>query len=202
MNLHRSKNNVVPEVDLITLDIDGTATIEEASHLMKPYTWLLFRTKSHTEESHRFRMVFPLSHRVPLDYEGFKAFMKNIYAWLPFPVDTAACDLSRAWGCNPDPDHIYNDGELLSVWMFLPHTRKAEEVSDKIKKLRKLDSLQRWFAIHAEEGNRNNMLYRYKMYLEDQNYDTTLIATMVREFNSRLTSPLRDDELQNTVLRS
>lgn len=198
---HRMESNCFRGFNMIVLDVDTETSIESAMMLLKEYEFMLYTTKRHTEEENRFRIVFPLSHVVKLTTEDFKVFMSNIYDWLPIKVDTQTSQRSKKWLTN-DGQILRNEGSLLDATLFIPKTRKSDEMLLGISTNSNLSSLERWFWKEAQDGNRNNTIARYAFALMDAGHDEAAITKAVTEFNKKLKAPLPKDEIQATVLKT
>ena len=200
-NGHRLETNCISGFNMAVVDVDGTCSVETFKLLMRDYEYTLYTTKRHTNEENRFRVVFPLSHVVKLTADDFKQFMDNISDWLPLAVDSQVGQRSRKWLCN-EGLLFRNEGKLLEATLFIPKTKKSDELTTSITSNSNLTNLERWFFKEASEGNRNNSIARYAFALVDANYAEEDIIKMVTEFNKRLKKPLPKDELHDTVLKS
>lgn len=198
---HRAGENIVQGFDMVVVDIDGGVSVAAVRELLKDYTFLIYTTKSHTDEANRFRIILPVNYRLELDGDEFKEFMSNVFSWLPFEIlDDKTGQRERKWETFPG-QHWYNEGELLDALKFIPKTSKNEEYKASIVKLENLDNLERWFAQRMVSGNRNNQMLRFAMMLADTGvlaYQD--IERRVMEFNSKLDNKLPDDELRSSVL--
>lgn len=198
---YRKEDNCIEGTNLVVVDIDHDVSMKLAMTLLEDYKFHIYTTKRHTKEENRFRIIFPLSHKVKLDADNFKQFMENIYAWLPFPVDTQTNQRSRKWLTN-DGEYYYNEGRLLDATQFIPKTRKSDINQTFINEHSDLTALERWFRVNAEEGSRNNILLKYGYALVDKGYPLEHINTAIHEFNRKLPKPIPEEELNNTVLVS
>ena len=108
---HRKTENTIPGFDLLICDCDGDISISAVNLLLEKYTFLLSTTKRSTEEVNRFRLIFPMSHRLKLSTTDYAKYMTNVYKWLPFPVDTATKDAARKWESYPG-QYLYNQGAV------------------------------------------------------------------------------------------
>jgi hypothetical protein len=196
---YRKEENCIPGCDMIILDIDGTTTIETATNLFKDYKFHLYTTKSHKPDSHRFRMIFPLSHRVKLEAVDYKQFMDNIYDWLPFEVDRQTNQRSRKWASHKG-DYLNNNGIPLDAFMFIPKTTKCDETKKTIIDLGNLTNLERWFIKETANGNRSNNLVRYALMLVDTGMEFDTIKNNVLILNSKLNDPLEETEILGTIM--
>ena len=200
INGHRKSENVIPGFDLLILDCDGDVNISTAKVLLEDYTFLISTTKRHTEETNRFRLILPLSHRIKLNTYDYSRFMKNVFDWLPFPVDEAAKDISRKWASHPG-HHEYNQGSILDATLFIPETKKSDEMRAKITATG-VGNIERWFINHTTTGNRANHLYRYGMVLVDAGMALGDIVDKLESFNSKLETPLPEEQFRNSTVKS
>ena len=210
---HRFKNgirrddNATPGFNMIVLDIDDGTPLAMAKELLKGYTALFNTTKHHGIEKNgqpacdRYRILLPISYTLKLNAQDYKAFCRNIFDWLPFKVDESVGQRNRKWESH-NGTYEYTDGELLDPLPFIPNTTKNEEFRQQQIDMGNLDSLQRWFVQQTGDGNRNNMLHRFARMLIDGGADFAQIASQITELNDRLDSPLSDDELSATVLKT
>lgn len=198
---YRDDNFIIPGFNLVVLDVEDSVTYQMAEMLLKDFTYFIHTTKRHTDKNHRFRIVMPLSHILEMDLKDYKAFMDNIYNWLPFDVDTATSQRSRKWSAHVNPDYQnYNEGELLDAYQFIPKTRKAEEIRKQQIAFSSLSNLERWFLTRIGEGNRNNMLARYGFALVDAGQDLDSIKNNLLALNAKLPEPLSETEIIGTIL--
>jgi len=198
-NGYRNEENVIPGFNLVVLDIDHGVNIETAKLLLEKYKYLLYTTKRHTKQEHRFRIVLPLNYELTLDGKDFKEFMHNIYEWLPFEVDTATNQRARKWLAHPK-QYEYNDGELLDVLSFIPKTSKNEERKILLNSQHSMDNLERWVINNIGDGNRNNLLLRYALLLLDSGFDFEGIRQRVLALNDKIPDKLEEAEVMSTIL--
>jgi len=111
-NGYRSQANFV-QTDLMVLDIDDGMTIEEAEKMVNNMglAALCLPSTSHSDELHKFRLIFPLSSTIN-DVGRFKATMA--YLAELFPADPACVgDTARFFfGCRMDAG-FWSEGSLL-----------------------------------------------------------------------------------------
>lgn len=196
---YRKEENAIPGCDFIVLDVDEGCSMQTAQLLLKDYTYHMYTTKSHTPDKNRFRIIMPLTHRVKLDAAEFKAFMKNIYEWLPFKVDEQTNQRSRKWASNTGIHH-YNEGQLLDALTFIPKTSKSEERNQRTAELHNMTNIERWFIQETAEGNRSNNLIRYALMLVDAGHDFASVTNNVLALNGKINNPLPETEVYSTVL--
>lgn len=196
---YRNKDNVLTGCDMIVLDIDENFTIPQIRCLLEEYTYHIHTTKSHTEEHHRCRVILPLSHRVKLNDEDYTRFIRNIVEWLPFDQDDQTCQRERKWMTHQG-EYWDNKGKSIDSFMFIPKTKKEENLKKQLADLSKLDSLERWFVQNTQKGSRSNKLLRYALMLVDAGADINFIHTGVNELNQKTEDPLEEAEINNTIM--
>src|SRR5690606_9220380 len=94
---YRDGDHIIPGFNIVVLDVDGGVNISTAKELLKDYKFMLYTTKRHTQDEHRFRILLPINYELKLDAKDYKEFLHGIYEWLPFAVDTSANDRPRKW---------------------------------------------------------------------------------------------------------
>lgn len=198
---HRNDENTIEGFNLLVFDVDGTATLNEVRTLLKNYTYHLYTTKRHTESSHRFRIVMPLSHVLKLSLAEYKEFYDNILEWLPFKVDEQTSQRSRKWLSNKGINE-YNEGKLLDVLPFIPRTFKNEERKKSLEGLENLTNLERWFIDNTGTGNRSNQLIKYAFMLVDSGRSYEEVQAAICSLNEKIADKLDDTELYSTILVS
>lgn len=198
----RLTTHVIQGFNLIVLDIDGTATIDSARNVLQDYTYHMYTTKRHSEDAPRFRIVLPMSHTLKLSTDEYTEFMHNVLEYLPFETDDQTCQANRKWLSNDSGQVYTNQGKLFDVLPFIPKTKKNEERKKFIEDIGSMDKLERYFFSKAEEGSRNNILFKYGAALIDAGHELDAIKAMISSFNSKLPKPLSDVELASTVLSS
>jgi len=172
-----------------------------AKELLKDYTYYIYTTKRHDPKGeHRFRVILPLTHIVKLGAEEYKDFMNRIFDWLPFEVDSASNQIVKKWLTNKDAVVYSNEGELLNAMLFIPHTKKAEELSHDRALISSMSNLEAWFYKEWKNGNRNKALFRYAMVLKDNGYDLVSIKNAIFEFNRKTPDPLEEEEIYDSVM--
>ena len=199
---HRSKKHVIPEFNLIVLDIDGNCSIASAQEILKQYTYCIYTTKRHTDAQNRFRIILPMKYKLLLNESDYSQFMQNIFDTLPFAgIDSQTKDIARKWLTNKGTV-LMNEGELFDPRPYIPNTSQDKERREHMKQYGDIDNISRWFLEKTKEGNRNNNLFRYGMMLKDQGYTLEEIQNKILELNSKLDNPLDINELTNTVFNS
>jgi hypothetical protein len=197
---HRSEEQALPGFNMVVVDVDGGAPLQTVHELMKDYTFMTYTTKRHTDQENRFRLILPINYNLELDHDDYKAFMNSFLEWLPFQSDESANQRAKKWESFAGGAYHYNDGELLDALKFIPKTSKNELHQQSMKQLESLDNLERWFAQRIASGNRNNQMIKYALALMDSGMDFLNIEQQVFTLNGRLSNPLSEDELRNTIL--
>ena len=201
MDGHRSEEHALPGFNLVVVDVDGGADLEEVRAFMKGHKYHLYTTKRHTDQENRFRLVLPLNFVLKLDAKEYKEFMQNIYDWLPFKVDDQTNQRARKW-LSFDGHHEYNDGELLDALPFIPKTAKNEERKAILQSQQSMDNMERWMLNNSGDGNRNNMLLRYAMILVDAGANFEQVQDRVLGINTKMPDKLDETEILSTIMRS
>jgi hypothetical protein len=207
-NNHRAEENVVPGFNMITIDVDGGVSLDTVHELLKDYKFLTYTTKRHQtmdgEGRHlgdRFRLILPINYHLQLDSDEYKELMNNVMTWLPFPTDEAANQRSKKWESFAGGTYHYNlDGEILDVLDFIPKTSRNEAYRNQNKELMSLDNLERWFAGRITSGNRNNQMIKFALALVDGGMGLVEVNKRVHEFNAKLNNPLKEDEIDTTIM--
>jgi len=107
------KNENFVSTDLLVFDVDDSMTIEECRQIVEAagLACLCLPSTSHTDEQHRFRVIFPLAHTI-YDEETFQLTW-NKGAELLQVVDVQCSDLCRFFFSCRDDDGFWNPGELF-----------------------------------------------------------------------------------------
>ena len=186
---------------MIVLDVDGDISLKAAQELLKEYKYLMYTTKRHTEEENRFRIIIPTNYELELDTEDYREFMNNLFSWIPFKVDEASNQRAKKWESCSKGQYFYNlEGKVLDILPFIPRTTKNEQYQKDFQKIESMDNLERWFAQRISTGNRNNQMIKYALALVDNGLSYQEVENHVKGFNSKLSNPLPETELQSTIL--
>lgn len=197
---HRAEENVLTGFNLVVIDVDEGVSLETAHELLKEYKFLTYTTKRHTDETNRFRLIFPTNYHLELDSDEYKEFMNAVMEWLPFKTDESANQRSKKWESFADGQYHYNDGELLDVLPFIPKTSRNEQYLQENRKLQSLDNMERWFAQRIASGNRNNQMIKFALALVDSGMTLIDVQHQVQAFNKKLNQPLTEDEIDSTIM--
>lgn len=200
---HRTEENVISGFNMVVIDVDGGVPLHTAHELLKDYKFMTYTTKSHTEESNRFRLILPINYHLTLDTDEYKEFMNGIMAWLPFETDETANQRAKKWESFAGGLVTYNlEGHLLDCLPFIPKTRRNEQYQQQNQELGSLDNLERWFAgrMGGVGTGRNNQMIKYALCLVDAGWDLNSVKQQVLAFDAKLQAPMGEDELSKTVL--
>ena len=195
---YRDESHTIPGFNLAVIDIDEGTNIDTFKLLMKDYKYLAYTTKRHTEDKHRFRVIFPLSHILKLNPGDYKEFMNNIYEWLPIKVDEQTCNRSRKW-LSATTNYWYNEGKLLDALLFIPKTKKQEENKKFLTDTASLNNMERWMLANANTNGRNNTLLRYGTLLVDSGLSKSTIEARILSLNEKLPDKLSEEEIMSTI---
>ena len=198
---YRSSEKAIQGFNLVMVDVDGGISFDTAKLLLKGHKALFATTKRHTDQSNRFRVIFPLSHIVKLNPPLYRKFMQNVFDWLPFDTDSQTTDIARKWETYPGT-YEYQDGDMLDALLFIPDTKKQEEQTKKVLDHNSLSNLERWFLFRMDSGNRNNNLIKLALAMVDSNMSVEQIRQSIHNFNSKIKNPLPEDEINNTIMLS
>lgn len=204
---HRDSKHLIKGFNCIVLDIDGTTTLEHFQNIFPNYKYVIHTTKRFSSDSHRFRVIIPLKYKLSLDRDTYTKFISNILSWLPFDIDLGCKEPERRWcGVKPDlnPIVIYSKyEELFDPLRFIPKTSRNDEMLAFNKtKIKHLDNIQLYFLGQAQEGNRNNTLFKYMALLVDNGLSKEEVRDSVVALNKELDIPLSTEELKSTIFKS
>ncbi len=199
LNGYRNEENAISGFNLAVIDVDGGVNISTVKLLLSCFKFLIYTTKRHTEQDHRFRIIMPISHELKLDSKEYKEFMSNLFNWLPFEVDTSTNHRCKKW-LSHKGHYEYNDGEVIDALPFIPKTSKNEERKNLLDSQQSLDNLERWVINNIGDGNRNNILLRYAKILVDSGFDFEGIRQRVITLNDKIPDKLDEVEIMTTVM--
>lgn len=200
---HRAEENVIPGFNMIVIDVDGGVSLDTCHELMAEYKFITYTTKRHDPTGeHRFRLVLPINYNLKLDSDEYKDFMNSFMEWLPFSTDPSANQRSKKWECYDGDVHMNMDGEVLDALPFIPKTTRNSAYKKGMQELENLDNMERWFAVRMATGNRNNHMIRFALALVDSGMDLHTVSKSVHAFNTKLSNPLTEDEIDSTIMVS
>lgn len=202
----RRKETMIPGFNTIAIDVDGECSAATVRGLLQDYAYHMYTTKSHQVEKNgqttdRFRVIMPISHILKMDGDEYKAFITNLYTWLPFDMDDSVNQRERKWACHSG-EYWTNEGKLLDALQFIPKTYRDDERQKFIKDTASLSNLERWFAGNTGAGNRSNNLIKYALILVDSGLDVIDIRSRVCGLNEKLQDKLPESEIDQTVMRT
>lgn len=199
---YRKEENGIKGFNLLVLDVDGTCSLSTAKLLLKNYKAIYYTTKSHTNETNRFRIVLPTNYVLKMDSKEYKEFYQNVIKDLPFQVDEQCAHRTKKWLSYGQTQIEITEGELFNVLPYIPKTSQNEERLAKLESQEDLDNLERWVMNNSGEGNRNNMLLRFAMILVDAGFNFENIKEKVISLNNKLDDSLSEMELASTILHT
>ena len=208
VNGKRSNETMVQGCNVVVLDVDGGITLNQAQNLLQDYEYIIHTTKRHQVPDEtgsvkdRFRVILPMNYEVNLSEPEYKQFMQNVAKWCPFELDTQTFQRSRKWACTENTTIYKNNGKLLDILPFIPRTSRENEFSKQHEALGSMDNIERWFAQQMQMGNRNNQMIKFALMLLDGGMHVNDVIQAVYNFNSKLTNPLSEDELQSTIFKT
>lgn len=198
---HRAEEHVVPGFNMIVIDVDGESTIPFVQDLLKDYKGLIYTTKRHTPQEHRFRLVLPINYYLKLNQADYKEFMNNILEWLPFKVDRASAERSHKWMSHAGYFKYLPGEKLVDAMEFIPRTSRNDQRKKELSE-QSLTNIERWFIHNTSDGNRSNQLIKYALMLVDQGKDFDEVRSAVYGLNSKLQDRLSENEIKQTILVS
>jgi hypothetical protein len=200
---HRSDDNIIEGFNMLVVDVDNTISLAVVQDLLSEYTYITATTKRHTDAENRFRLILPANYNLFLDKADYREFMDNFLLWLPFDSDKAANQRSKKWMTHENSEITVHRGtSLVDVLPFIPKTKKNTEYTQSVADLGNLDHLERWFLNNMDVGNRNNNLLNFAMMLHDAGMAYDELSAKVKHLNDRSVSPLSQQEVELTVLKS
>lgn len=212
----RSNNSAIPGFNLVVLDVDEGVSIGTVKFLLQDYVYIIYTTKSHTQDINRFRVILPMENTLYLPPEEYKEFMNNIYSWLFFDVDTGTNDAARKWATNPRCTeegqevllNIDENTKMLPVLQFLSGTTENALRETSYKNFKNVDRLKSWFLFNTKKGNRNSMMFRYiriliekySHHMEDElMIDTESVVNEANILNKSLEHSINFTEMQSLL---
>lgn len=200
---HRMDEKVIPGFNMAVVDVDGDVSLESAHELLKEYKFMTYTTKRHSDDEHRFRLMFPINYHLELDTEDYREFANNLMEWLPFGIsDKGGNQRAKKWLTNEHAKVHINDGKVLDALKFIPKTSRNEEYRHQMNQLQSLDNLERWFAQRFAQGDRNNQMIKFALALVDDGMTFSEVERRVLDFNEKLADGLSENEIRKTILVS
>ena len=209
-NNKRSDKNAIAGQNCIAFDFDdGETTLEDVFSLFKDYKYLIYTTKSHTEDQHRFRLILPTKFMFYVNQEQHAGLIENISNLLGITnYDIATRNISRLWFTNAKAKVFTNQqGEMLDVNCCIPNTKKEEELVrvseddvDEITKDKRVQGMLRWTVANATKGSRNISLFKLYKFVCDVGSKEEA-NEIVYIANSLISEPLSEKEIQTLIRR-
>ena len=202
----RSSKSAKPNINIIAFDIDGGMTIRYAKQLLNNFTYIIYTTKSHTQEFNRFRVLLPAKHTVEVTPEQYKEMVQNVADALEIPIyDVSTRNIDRLWYTNPKAKTIVEKGELIDILPFIPETELREYVQKQVGRLntpssdddisKRIYGIKKYFLNITSEGNRNMNLFKIYAFVKDIS-DHNRAVQETAHFNSMLSDPVTESELR------
>ena len=211
LNGHRQAESFISGQNVIGFDIDDSMDVATAIELLKPYTYLLYTTKSHQKEKNgkvldRFRIIMPTKTTFYVDEEQHKELYDNVAELLGIQIyDRQTRNVSRLWFTNEHCEIFTNEAENIDVTATLPETKTRKKFIENMSKLatnydsRKqasIDGFMKWFFANTSDGNRNDHIHRLGKFMKDHEVD--YVQTMI-DYNAMLDDPIKESELKNII---
>ena len=212
---HRKADNFIEEQNLIAFDIDNKLPMDEAKEILKDYTYLMYTTKSHQkpkgitdEVCDRFRILMPTKVKFYVNPEQHKKMYENLETTLGITAnDVATRNVSRLFYTNTEAEVFTNTGKLIDVSCCIPDTIISNHVIPNMENINMMEQdgeldrrdagMMKYAIMNAVEGNRNNMVHNYMMFLIDLNHADTRYK--VEYLNAMISVPLDSHELESML---
>lgn len=206
---YRKKDNFIEGQNLIALDIDEKLPLSEAMTIFKPYTYVIYTTKSHQIAKgdkgieDRYRIVLPTKTNYYVTEDQHKRMYENLADGLDVHNDTQTKNVSRLWYTNPKAQVYTNEAELLDVTPYIPDTIKSNNIMPVITDIntqveegelgRREAGFIKWFITNTNEGTRHENLTRAYYFFRDLNLDPD---SRVARLNAMLSNPMKESEMK------
>ena len=212
-NGHRRAESFKSGQNVIGFDIDDSMDLTTALELLKPYTYLIYTTKSHQKEKNgkvldRFRIILPTKTTFYVDEEQHKELYDNVAEVLGIQIyDRQTRNVSRFWFTSKHCEIYTNVAENIDVNSAMPETKTRKKFIENMDKLAAnydsrtqagIDGFLKWFFANTGEGNRSDHFFRLGRFMKDNgvNFEQSMI-----DCNEMLDDQLSDKELQ-TIIKS
>ena len=215
-NGHRKQESFIEEQNLIAFDIDEKMSIKDVQAILEPYTYLIYTTKSHQIDKNdlgvicdRFRILMPTKVKFYVTPDQHKLMYENLEIMLGITAnDVKTRNVSRMFFTNPSATIFENQGDLIDVGCCIPDTISSNHIIPNLENVAQMEAtgemgkreagMMKYILTQASEGNRNNMLHNYMMFLLDIGSDD--IRGKVFYLNAMLNSPLPDHEIETMLV--
>ncbi len=206
---YRNKDNYEKKQNLVIIDIDDGMKLETAKIMFSNYKCFMATTKSHQKDKHglvcdRFRIIFITDRTIKLDSETYGRFMANVYDSLGVPADQSCKDSSRFY-YGAEGEYWYSEGEkLLEISDLIPDTTKSKEREVMLSSsgIGSTAGIERIILEEAINGNRNNAVLKYALFIADSGYSFEDTKEKVLSFNDKLVESVNVKELEQTVFKT
>ena len=211
VNGHRRAESFISGQNVIGFDIDDSMSLADALVLMKPYTYLIYTTKSHQKEKNgkvldRFRIILPTKTTFYVDEEQHKELYDNVAEVLGIQIyDRQTRNVSRFWFTSPSCEIFTNVAENIDVTATLPETAANKKFIENMEYLAEnyddranesIKGFTKWFFANTDDGNRSDHLFRLGKFMKDLGEDA---GKYIEDFNAMLDDPLKPAELNNII---
>ena len=177
----------------------------------------MYTTKSHQkpkgiadEVCDRFRILMPTKVKFYVNPEQHKKMYENLETTLMITAnDVATRNVSRLFYTNTEAEVFTNTGKLIDVSCCIPDTIISNHVIPNMENINMMEQdgeldrrdagMMKYAIMNATEGNRNNMVHNYMMFLVDLNHPD--IRGKVEYLNAMISVPLDHHELE-TMMRA
>ena len=206
---YRNKDNYEKKQNLVIIDIDDGMKLETAKIMFSDYRCFMATTKSHQKDKHglvcdRFRIIFITDRTIKLDSETYGRFMANVYESLGVPADQSCKDSSRFY-YGAEGEYWYSEGDkLLEISEMIPDTTKSKEREVMLSSsgIGSTAGVERIILEEAINGNRNNAVLKYALFIADSGYSFEDTKEKVLSFNDKLVESVNVKELEQTVFKT
>ena len=208
--------------DCIIFDIDGGMPITDAYRMFSCYDGLIATTKSHSEESHRYRVILSIKERTTCtatEYtEAMRLIMDTAYPFL----DKQCKDPARIYFGNSNAEFMTLDGNLifdLNIWIdkakkiavankwqhdhkeIQPANdgTKADWYRNNWKSDKMLDVLKHTDKLG--QGTRNGTLYAWAKHLQSIGLNDEEVQDAIYWLNDS-GDGIPENEIRHTIFRS
>lgn len=185
LNGHRSKSDFM-SAHLGALDFDGTHDIDEISKIFCDTISIIGTTKRHTEQDHRFRVVFLWETPITCP-EIYSYNIQKLTKKYDVIADSQAFEAShKFWSCK-EIRQIVTDGYRQPVESIPPDfVTSNEREQQKFKYYKKLGAadlfpieISRWLIGENVDGRRNVLCHRVAKYLYWWGMDEKTIVDLI-----------------------
>jgi hypothetical protein len=210
---HRSDDDAVGGVELVTLDVDDGMTVEEVKEVLRQHKLkaLISTTKSHQVEKDgkpacdRFRVVIPLKYKWVGNKQEYSDFIKGVVAKLGIPSDPATKNISRLWFGNPKQQYWYTEGDSMNYFQYTPaFDEKPRQIVQYRDGSKGNAGMVRFYTENYQKyGGRNNTLYIASQFFKnDKGLPVSEVIMLLEQINTQFPEPLDEREIRSTIYKS